>query len=81
MRYQLELRSGERSFYASFKLYPGRKNAIVVPFAKFYSMFGGREPVPLATIDSLFITVNTSNSQTGFSSEFAIREAGFCLSN
>jgi hypothetical protein len=78
MRYQVELRSGERSFYASFKLYPDRENAIVVPFDKFYAMFGGREPVLLANIDAWFITVNTSNSQTGFSSALTIKEAGFC---
>jgi hypothetical protein len=78
MRYQVEIRSGEESYYGSVKLYPNKQNRLVVPFSQFYATFRTREPIPLETIDSFFITVNTSNSQTGFSSSIKIKEAGFC---
>jgi hypothetical protein len=81
MRYQVEIRSGDKSFYGSFKLYSDRVSSVVVPFDRFYATFGGREPIPLADIDSFFITINTSSTQTGFSSKITIREAGFCLLN
>jgi hypothetical protein len=77
MRYQVEVRSGEKSYYASFKLYPNKHNKVWVPFSEFYATFGGREPIPLATIDSFFILVNTWNSQTGFSSAITINDMGF----
>ena len=78
MRYWIAIRSGEASFYLSFKLQPGSESRHSIPFTRFYSMFGGREPIPLEDIDSVIITVNTSNSQTGFSSGFTIKEMGFC---
>jgi hypothetical protein len=78
LRYQVEIRSGEESYYTSFKLYPNKQNRPVVPFSQFYATFRGREPIPLNAIDSFFITVNTSNSRTGFSSTIKIKEAGFC---
>jgi hypothetical protein len=78
MRYQVEIRSGEESYYASFKLYPEKDNKIVVPFSHFYATFRGREPIPLDAIDAFFITVNTWNSKTGFSSSIKIRKMGFC---
>ena len=65
-------------FDASFKLYPDKENRLVVPFSQFYATFRMREPIPLEAIDSFFITVNTSNSQTGFSSRITIQEIGFC---
>jgi hypothetical protein len=77
MRYWVEVRSGAVSRYSSFKLRPGGQGRQLVPFGRFYSIAGGREPIPLETIDSLFITVNTSNSRTGFSSEFTVKEMGF----
>jgi hypothetical protein len=78
MRYQVEIRSGDRSYYSSFKLYPEAESDIFVPFSTFYEFFEGRQPIPLASIDSFFITVNTWSSRTGFSSSIAIREMGFC---
>jgi hypothetical protein len=78
MRYQVEIRSGDESYYASFKLYPGKENKIYVPFSQFYATFRGREQIPLDAIDSFFITVNTWNSQTGFSSTITIKEMAFC---
>lgn len=78
MRYQVEIRSGVRRYYSSFKLYPKAENSIFVPFSTFYEFFAGRQPIPLARIDSFFITVNTWSSRTGFSSSIAIREMGFC---
>jgi hypothetical protein len=78
MRYQTEIRSGEKSFYASAKLYPETENRVYIPFVEFYATFGGRETIPLDSIDSFFITVNTSSSRTGFSSSLTIKEMGFC---
>jgi hypothetical protein len=78
MRYQVEIRSGGKSYYSSFKLYPEAENSVYVPFSTFYEFFEGRQPIPLARIDSFFITVNTWSSQTGFSSSITIREMGFC---
>ena len=78
MRYQVEVRSGEKSYYSSFKLYPEREKRVTIPFSRFYATFRGRESIPLAKIDSFFITVNTWSTRTGFSSSLTIKEAGFC---
>ncbi len=78
MRYQVELRSGERRFHSSFKLYPGRHQRVFVPFSKFCTPAGCRTPIPLAEIDSFFVTVNTSSTVTGFGSSITIDELGFC---
>jgi hypothetical protein len=81
MRYWIEIRSGEASFYSSFKLQPRGNSRHYIPFTKFYLMFRGRESIPLEEIDSLFITVNNLNSMTGFSSGFTIKETGFYSSS
>jgi hypothetical protein len=78
MRYQVEIRSGERRFYSSFKLYPGRHQRVFVPFSKFCTPSGCGAQIPLAEIDSFFITVDTSSTVTGFGSSIAIDELGFC---
>jgi hypothetical protein len=78
MRYQVEIRSGERSYYASFKLYPDSDTPVAIPFSQFYATFRGRESIPLAEIDAFFITLNTWSTQTGFSSKLTIKEMGFC---
>ena len=78
MRYQVEIRSGERRYESSVKLYPGRLQRVFVPFSKFCAPTGCGEPIPLAEIDSFFITVNTSSTATGFGSSITIDELGFC---
>ena len=82
MRYWLELRAGERSYYASFKLEGKLEgngvDSVTIPWRQFYAMFGGREEIPLSEIDALFIIVNTSNSRTGFSSELRLQKLGAC---
>jgi hypothetical protein len=78
MRYQVEIRSGERRFYSSFKLYPGRHQRVFVPFSKFCTPSGCGAQIPLAEIDSVFVTVDTSNTVTGFGSGITIDELGFC---
>jgi hypothetical protein len=78
MRYQVELRAGQRRFYSSFKLYPDRHQRVFVPFSKFCTPSGCGAPIPLAKIDSVFVTVDTSNTVTGFGSGIAIDELGFC---
>ena len=78
MRYWLELRAGERSHYASFKLEGNGVDSVTIPWRQFYAMFGGREEIPLSEIEALFITVNTSNSRTGFSSTLRLQKLGAC---
>ena len=78
MRYQVEVRSGDKSYYSSFKLYPERENSISIPFSRFYATFRGREPIPLADIDSFFVTINTWSTRTGYSSSLNIKDMGFC---
>ena len=77
LRYFVELRSGDRWYYASFKLYPGKENLCRVPFREFYRVNHSREEMPLAEIDSLFISGSNYTSRTGFSSELRIEEMGF----
>jgi hypothetical protein len=77
MRYWIEIRSGADEHYASVKVVPGGGGG-VVPWKRFYPTLGERREIPLATIDSLFVTVNTSNSQTGFAAELEIETLGFC---
>ena len=78
MRYWLELRAGDRSYYASFKLEGNGVDSVTIPWRKFYAMFGGHEEIPLSEIDALFIIVNTANSRTGFSSELRLQKLGAC---
>jgi hypothetical protein len=77
MRYWIEIRSGTDEHYASVKVVPGG-GAVVVPWKRFYPTLGERREIPLSTIDSLFVTANTSNSQTGFAAELEIETLGFC---
>jgi hypothetical protein len=77
MRYWIELRSGEQSHYGSIKLYPGH-NRVAIPWSRFYAMFGLREPPPLGGLDALFVTVNTSSSQTGFGGALTVTSLGGC---
>jgi hypothetical protein len=77
IRYWIELRSKNNDFYSSFKLYPNKNNEILLPFDKFYKINGERVDPSTFTIDSLFITISTSNSKTGFSSKLKIKEFGF----
>jgi hypothetical protein len=78
MRYQVEIRSGERRFYSSFKLNAGRHERVFAPFSEFCTPAGCGAPIPLAEIDSIFVTVNTSSTVTGFRSSITIDELGFC---
>ena len=39
---------------------------------------GPKRAIPLGAIDALFVTVNTSSSRTGFSSELTLESLGFC---
>ena len=77
LRYFVELRAGERWFYASYRVDPGADRPVRVSFTRFYRVNGGREPIPLGEIDSLFLSVSNYNSATGFSARLAIRELGF----
>jgi hypothetical protein len=74
MRYWVEIRSGDDGHYASVRL-PG---ASAIPWERFYPTVGTRREIPLASIDALFVTVNTSSSRTGFSSELTLDSLGFC---
>jgi hypothetical protein len=74
MRYWLEVRSGEDGHYASI-LFP---TSVAVPWERFYPTVGAKRPIPFASIDALFISVNTSSSRTGFSSELTLESLGFC---
>ena len=69
--------SGDRWYYASFKLHPGKENLCRVPFAEFYRVGHSREAMPLSEIDSMFISGSNYTSRTGFSAEMEIREMGF----
>jgi len=76
MRYWIEVRSGDDGHYASVLLpTPG---AVAIPWERFYPTLGPRRPIPLAAIDALFVTVNTSSSRTGFESELTLESLGFC---
>ena len=77
LRYFVELRSGDRWYYGSFKLHPGRENLCRVPFEEFYRVGRSREEMPLSEIDSMFISSSNYTSRTGFSSELEIEEMGF----
>ena len=77
LRYFVELRSGDRWYYASFKLHPGKQNLCRVPFEEFYRVDHSREEMPLSKIDSMFISSSNYTSRAGFSSELEITEMGF----
>ncbi len=76
IRYWIELRSGKNEYYSSFKLYPNRLNKILIPFDKFYKINDGKSDPSKLSIDSLFITISTSNSKTGFGSKLKIENFG-----
>jgi hypothetical protein len=78
MRYWVEIRSGEDGHYASVKIGPAGGRGVVVPWKRFYPTLGEPREIPLASIDSLFVTANTSSSRTGFSAGLEIRTLGFC---
>ena len=78
MRYWLEIRAREHSHYASFKVYSERKNRVVIPWSRFYAALGPRESPPLKDLEGLFITVNTSNSRTGFGTALTVTSLGGC---
>jgi hypothetical protein len=77
LRYFVEVRSGQRWYYASLKVYPNEMNYCIVPFAKFYRVNGGREAMPLAEIDSIFITTSNYTTRTNYTSTLKIHEMGF----
>ena len=77
LRYFVELRSGDRWYYASFKLHPDRENLCRVPFDEFYRVRGSREEMPLSEIDSMFISSSNYTSRTDFSTQLLIKEMGF----
>ncbi len=77
MRYWVEIRNEEGNFYSSFKLYPDRENKVLIPFKKFYRIYGKRIKKKPDTIDSLFISINGLNSVSNFSSIVKIKEFGF----
>ncbi len=78
MRYWLEVRAGYRSYQTSVAVGPDRPNRISLPFSEFYKVFGKRTGLPEERIDSLFLTVSTSNTRTGFSSRLVVRKLGLC---
>jgi hypothetical protein len=49
-----------------------------MPWNRFYPTLGSKRAIPLASIDALFVTVNTSSSRTGFSAEMTLDSLGFC---
>ena len=77
MRYRVELRSGDRAYYASVKVSPEARPA-ELPWDRFYRVSGGREPPPLASIDALFLSVSTATSRTGIEGELTLAAFGFC---
>lgn len=77
-RLWIELRAGERSHYASIELDQG-PNRVTIPWDRFYAFGEGREPPVLGQLDALFLTVNTSNSYTGFRRAFTVTAFGGCL--
>jgi len=76
MRYRVEVRSGDDGHYASVLL--PTSGAAAIPWERFYPTLGPKRAIPLAAIDSVFVTVNTSSSRTGFSSELTLESLGFC---
>jgi hypothetical protein len=76
MRYWVEVRSGDDGHYASVLL--PTSGTAVIPWERFYPTLGEKRPIPLASVDALFVTVNTSSSRTGFSSELTLESLGFC---
>jgi len=77
LRYFIELRSGDRWYYSSFKLDPDKVTTCLVPFHTFYRVMDGLETMPLSEIDSMFISQSNYTSQTGFSAQLRIEEMGF----
>ncbi|MGH9322287.1 MAG: PHP domain-containing protein [Vicinamibacteria bacterium] len=77
MRYWIEVRAGDEGHYASVELSPGGAS-VDVPWERFYPTLGEKRAIPLRAIDALFITVNTSSSRTGFSTELSLDAIGFC---
>ena len=77
MRYQFEVRSGATSHFTNFKLTP-QLQAVAIPWNRFYRTFGSRETPLLSALDSLFVSVNTAVSITGFSSSMKLLKLGFC---
>ena len=77
LRYYVELRSGDRWYYSSLKLYPDTTNHCFIPFDKFYRVMNGLEAMPLSKIDSLFISASNYTCRTGFQAKMKIHEMGF----
>jgi len=77
LRYLIELRSGDRWYYASFKVYPGKETLCQVPYNHFYRVGDERESPPLRSIDTVAIDMNEFSARTGFSATLEIREMGF----
>lgn len=77
LRYFIELRCGDRWYYASLRVDPGDSRPVRVPFRHFYRVNGGRETMPLSRMDSMFLSVSNYNSATGFSARLSIRSIGF----
>jgi len=77
LRYFVELRGRDRRHYASFKVYPGKETLCRVPYEQFYHVNGGRGPLPLRSVESVFIIVSNDSSSGGFEASLRIREMGF----
>ena len=77
MRYWIEVRAGDRGHYATFKV-DQESGSSVIPWRQFYATVGERDTIQLAEVDAMFITVNTSSSRTGFTSELTLMEVGWC---
>ena len=77
MRYWIEIRNKDGNYYSSFKVYPNRENQILIPFHKFYRIYGKRMKEKPQSINSIFISINGLNSVTNFSSILKIKEFGF----
>lgn len=77
MRYWIELRAGDRGYYATFEAGPETEET-AIPWRRFYPTLGERTPIPLSEVDAMFVAVNTSSSYTGFSSELTLSELGWC---
>jgi hypothetical protein len=77
MRYWVEVRSGDDGHYGSVKVRPDGAPA-AIPWERFYPTLGERRSIPLSSIDAVFVTVNTANSRTDFSSELTVFKLGLC---
>jgi len=77
LRCLIELRSGQRWYYASIKLPAGSAGGVRVPLDRFYRVLDSRERPPVENLDSLFLSLNSFILQTPISGRLEIEAAGF----